>query len=133
MADGFAQVHVPSRSNGLESAPLVDINASVVVAAIVLSRIDELAFALHVRGRTRRRILDECRDHLVDSAAEYGETEAVRAAGGDRGRLRRRIRHPAHPARDVPRRRGCAAHRRVPLALINSAVSGLTGPNAWTV
>src|SRR4051812_29060562 len=42
---------------------------------------DELAAALHERGRNRRRILEECRAHLVEAAAERGEAEAVRAFG----------------------------------------------------
>jgi hypothetical protein len=41
----------------------------------------ELGAALHIRGRVRRRFLCECRDHLVDAAAEQGEEEAVRAFG----------------------------------------------------
>jgi hypothetical protein len=41
----------------------------------------ELDAALHVRGRVRRRFLRECRDHLVDAAAERGDDAAVRAFG----------------------------------------------------
>jgi hypothetical protein len=43
--------------------------------------VGELAGALNVRGAMRRRFLRECRDHLVDAAAERGEHEALRAFG----------------------------------------------------
>lgn len=41
----------------------------------------ELEATLHVRGRARRRLLDECRDHLAESGAAYGDEEAVRRFG----------------------------------------------------
>jgi len=41
----------------------------------------ELDGALHVRGRARRRLLAECRDHLVDASAVHGDGEAVRRFG----------------------------------------------------
>jgi hypothetical protein len=41
----------------------------------------ELGRALHTRGRARRRLLAECRDHLADAAAINGEQEAVRRFG----------------------------------------------------
>ena len=43
-----------------------------------LQALDE---ALHVRGRARRRLLAECRDHLTDAADLYGEQEALRRFG----------------------------------------------------
>ncbi len=46
--------------------------------------LDELERALHMRGVKRRRVLAECRDHLLDAAAERGEAEAVRAFGSAR-------------------------------------------------
>jgi hypothetical protein len=41
----------------------------------------ELAASLHVRGRPRRRLLAECRDHLAESSAADGPEEAVRRFG----------------------------------------------------
>lgn len=41
----------------------------------------DLGGALHVRGRARRRLLAECRDHLVDSGAAHGEAQAVARFG----------------------------------------------------
>ena len=41
----------------------------------------ELRAALRVRGAVRRRFLRECRDHLIDAAAERGSEQAVRAFG----------------------------------------------------
>lgn len=43
--------------------------------------VGEVAAALRVRGRARRRFLRECRDHLTDAAAEHGAAEAIRAFG----------------------------------------------------
>ncbi len=41
----------------------------------------ELEAALHVRGRVRRRLVAECRDHLCESGAVCGPEEAVRRFG----------------------------------------------------
>jgi hypothetical protein len=41
----------------------------------------ELETALHVRGRPRRRLLAECREHLADSGTAHGAEEAVRRFG----------------------------------------------------
>jgi hypothetical protein len=41
----------------------------------------ELDGALHVRGRARRRLLAECRDHLADAGAAHGEAGAVARFG----------------------------------------------------
>jgi hypothetical protein len=41
----------------------------------------ELEASLHVRGRPRRRLLVECRDHLAESGDAYGPEEAVRRFG----------------------------------------------------
>ena len=41
----------------------------------------QLKRLLHVRGRLRRRLLTECRDHLQDASAQYGPEEAVRRFG----------------------------------------------------
>jgi hypothetical protein len=46
--------------------------------------LSELSEALRVRGATRRRILAECREHLVDAAAERGPTEAIGSFGSAR-------------------------------------------------
>jgi len=43
--------------------------------------LDGLATSLHVRGRTRRRLLAECREHLIDLAGETSERDAVEAFG----------------------------------------------------
>ncbi|WP_157592375.1 HAAS signaling domain-containing protein [Solirubrobacter soli] len=43
--------------------------------------IAEVADQLCVRGTRRRRILSECRDHLLDAAADRGDADAVRAFG----------------------------------------------------
>ena len=41
----------------------------------------ELEASLHVGGRSRRRLVAECRDHLADSSADCGPEEAVRRFG----------------------------------------------------
>lgn len=41
----------------------------------------ELEASLHVRGRSRRRFLLECRDHLAESSTTHGPQEAVRRFG----------------------------------------------------
>jgi hypothetical protein len=50
-----------------------------------MSAVDEylqqLEAALRVRGRARRRLLAECRDHLADAGAVQGHEEAVRRFG----------------------------------------------------
>lgn len=43
--------------------------------------LQELSGALHARGRARRRLLAECRDHLTDATATYGDEEAIRRFG----------------------------------------------------
>lgn len=43
--------------------------------------LDELGAVLRVRGRRRRRFVQECRDHLVDASAAYGADVAVRRFG----------------------------------------------------
>jgi uncharacterized membrane protein len=41
----------------------------------------DLAAAVHVRGRARRRFLAECRDHLIDASADHSPDQAVRRFG----------------------------------------------------
>jgi hypothetical protein len=41
----------------------------------------ELSGAVRTSGRARRRLLDECREHLIDAAAFHGDEEAVRRFG----------------------------------------------------
>lgn len=41
----------------------------------------QLSTALRVRGAARRRFVRECRDHLIESAAQIGAEAAVRAFG----------------------------------------------------
>lgn len=43
--------------------------------------LEQLARALRVRGRRRRRILAECAAHLHEAAGERGATAAVAAFG----------------------------------------------------
>ncbi len=43
--------------------------------------LQELSAAVRTRGRTRRRLLEECREHLTDAAVTIGEAEAVRRFG----------------------------------------------------
>lgn len=43
--------------------------------------LSELQAALHVRGRPRRRLIAECREHLADASSLHGEEEAVRRFG----------------------------------------------------
>ena len=45
------------------------------------SYMEALAADLHVRGRLRRRFLDECREHLTNAATDRGEHHAVLAFG----------------------------------------------------
>lgn len=96
----------------------------------------ELEGALRVRGRTRRRFLRECRDHLLDAAAERGQAEAVRAFG---------------PAADIAAELdGAVATRRglrstvvtvaavsataiSTLALIHSSSPGTDAPALWAI
>ena len=98
--------------------------------------LSELALALRVRGRARRRFLLECRDHPADAAAERDQPAAIRAFGP-----------PSEVAaafdREVAARRGVrstalavigvAATGGSTLALIHSAAAGATAPPAWTV
>ena len=96
----------------------------------------ELASALHVRGRARRRILAECRDHLLDATEAHGPDEAVRRFG---------------PVADVVagfevevavRRAqaatwltaaGVAGIGASTLAVVHATDNGLTAPVAWAV
>jgi hypothetical protein len=95
-----------------------------------------LAAALRVRGRARRRFLAECRDHLLDAAAERGEAAAVRAFG-----------EPAEIAAafdaEVAARRGVRSTALAvagvlatggsTLALIHAASPAATAAPAWTL
>src|SRR3954453_20833221 len=94
----------------------------------------ELAAALHERGRSRRRILDECRDHLVDAATERGEEEAVRAFGpavtiaaelDAESATRRSLRAT------VLAGAGVVITGASTLYLINVAQPGVSAPTAW--
>jgi uncharacterized membrane protein len=96
----------------------------------------ELAAALHVRGRSRRRVLEECRHHLADAAATRGEEEAVRAFGpaatiaaelDAESAARRMQRATAFAAL------GVVLTGASTLVLINAAQPGLTAPTAWAI
>lgn len=96
----------------------------------------DLAGALRVRGRARRRILAECRDHLRESAAVHGEPGAVERFGvaGDLA--------AAFDAEVVVRRARAAAPAAVlgvlavgasTLALVHGADPGASAVTAWAV
>src|SRR3954453_23970631 len=96
----------------------------------------ELAAALHERGRSRRRILDECRDHLVDAATERGEEEAVRAFGpavtiaaelDAESATRRSLRATLLTGA------GVVVTGASTLYLINVAQPGVSAPTAWAI
>lgn len=95
-----------------------------------------LGDALRVRGVARRRFLRECRDHLVDAAADRGEAEAVRAFGPPDEiaaafdaeiAARRGIRSTVLSAA------GVAATGASTLALVHSADPGTTAPTVWAI
>jgi hypothetical protein len=98
--------------------------------------LSELRGALAVRGAQRRRFLAECRDHLVDAAAERGPEEAVRAFGPP-------VEVAAAYDAEVASGRGvrstfataCGvlATGASTLALIGAASTGATAPVAWAV
>ncbi|HWU23964.1 MAG TPA: hypothetical protein VN088_20670, partial [Nocardioides sp.] len=98
--------------------------------------LDELAHALSVRGRARRRILAECRDHLEESAAVHGEAGAVErfgpagelAAAFDAEVVVRRARVTA-PAALL----GVLAVGASTLALVHGADPGASAVTAWAV
>jgi hypothetical protein len=97
---------------------------------------EDLAAALHERGRNRRRMLSECREHLVDAAAARGEEEAVRAFGpaatiaaqlDTESAARRTLRATALAAP------GVILTGASTLVLINAAQPGVTAPTAWAI
>lgn len=96
----------------------------------------ELAAALQARGAARRRFLRECRDHLLDAAADRGEQAAVATFGEPR-------RLAAAFDAEVAARRGlratlvtgmavCAMAGST-LALLHSASPGATAPVPWRI
>lgn len=96
----------------------------------------ELGSALHVRGAARRRFLRECRDHLVDAAAQRGEAEAVRGFGpaaeiavafDAEVAARRGVRATFAAAAGVLAAGGST------LALIHSSDAGATAPTLWAI
>jgi hypothetical protein len=96
----------------------------------------ELGSALHVRGAARRRFLRECRDHLVDAAAQRGESEAVRAFGPATEiaaafeaevAVRRGVRATFATTAGVLATGGSTP------ALIHSSAAGATAPTLWAV
>ena len=80
--------------------------------------LDELAKALRVRGAARRRALAECRDHLLDAAAERGEAQAVRAFGPAQ-------RVAAELDREIASRRGLRATALAVVAVLATGGSTL--------
>jgi uncharacterized membrane protein len=96
----------------------------------------EVGSALQVRGAARRRFLRECRDHLLDAAAESCETQAVRSFGPPREIA-------AAFDREIVTRRGVRAASAAvagivaigasTLVLINSAAPLAAAPTTWTV
>lgn len=96
----------------------------------------ELAKALHVRGRSRRRLLVECREHLTESSAAFGTEEAIRRFGSaaELARAfelevaaRRARRATAVSAVGVVGVGGSA------LAMINAADAHASAPLGWAV
>jgi hypothetical protein len=99
-------------------------------------RLEELASALRVRGRARRRLLAECRDHLTDATAAHGDEEAARRFGDVQDlaaaldtevAVRRSIRATAATAIGVLAVGGST------LAMLNASVVGASLPAAWVV
>ncbi|GAB4001889.1 HAAS signaling domain-containing protein [Nocardioides ultimimeridianus] len=94
----------------------------------------ELSAALRVRGRARRRVLAECRDHLEESALVHGEEGAAArfgpaaelAAAFDAEVAVRRAR-VATPATLL----GVTAIGASTLVLIHSADPGVSGVPVW--
>lgn len=96
----------------------------------------DLARCVRVRGRARRRLLDEARDHLADLAQSVGEVEAIRRFGA-----------PAVVAAEFDL--ACSTRRGIragwsaglgivatgasTLALLHSADPGVRSPVAWAV
>jgi uncharacterized membrane protein len=96
----------------------------------------ELGAVLHVRGRARRRFLQECREHLAESALERGEHAAVDAFGSpveiaaafDAEVAGRRAVHATF-ATAV----GVLATGASTLALIHAAAANATAPAGWAI
>jgi hypothetical protein len=80
--------------------------------------LQQLATALHVRGRARRRLLSECRSHLADASAVYDVEEAVRRFG-DAGALARSF------DTEIAVRRGLRATVASVLGVLGVGVSAL--------
>jgi hypothetical protein len=104
--------------------------------SLIDNYMDELAAALHERGRNRRRMLDECREHLVDAAAERGEVPAVRAFGpavaiaaelDAESATRRSLRATLLTGA------GVIVTGASTLYLINAAQPGVSAPTAWAI
>lgn len=80
--------------------------------------LQQLATALHVRGRARRRLLAECRSHLADASAVHDAEEAVRRFG-DAGALARSF------DTEIAVRRGLRATVASVLGVLGVGVSAL--------
>ena len=104
--------------------------------SLIDAYLGELAAALRAGGRQRRRCLEECRQHLLDAAAERGEAEAVRAFGPAAAIA-------AELDTEIATRRGLRATTLAAagvlvtgastLALIHAAQPGASAPTAWAV
>ena len=96
----------------------------------------ELAKALHVRGRSRRRLLVECREHLTESSAAFGTEEAIRRFGSA-AKLARAFELEV-AARRARRATAVSAVGVVgvggsALAMINAADAHASAPLGWAV
>lgn len=98
--------------------------------------LEELETTLHVRGRSRRRLVDECRDHLEEASAAHGPEEAVRRFGtaAELSRTfevevatRRALRATAVSVLGVL---GVAASA---FAMLNAAEAGVSAPVRWAL
>lgn len=96
----------------------------------------QLQRLLHVRGRMRRRLLTECRDHLQDASAQYGPEEAVRRFGTAReiaASMNTEV--AAHRARHatIATVLGVLAVGGSTLALLHASDTGAIAPVGWAI
>ncbi|MDQ2781393.1 MAG: hypothetical protein M3Y26_02490 [Actinomycetota bacterium] len=91
---------------------------------------------LHVRGRMRRRLLTECRDHLQDASAQYGPEEAVRRFGTAEdiaASLNTEVAARQAQHATVATVLGVLAVAGSTLALLHSSDTGATAPAGWAI
>jgi len=96
----------------------------------------QLQRLLHVRGRIRRRLLSECRDHLQDASAQHGPEEAIRRFGAPQeiaASLSTEV--AAHRAQHatVATILGVLAVGGSTLALLHASAAQATAPAGWAI